>query len=90
MVELISIEASDMHRQRRIKAKLPPDGLVGEAVPEIANRLGLSTDDPVTGGRQTYQAYLERTNQHLGNSDRVSEVLQPDDRVVLHAEATAG
>ena len=90
MVAPVNITARDMNSQKTIRARIPGDLPVGEALPQVANRLGLPVDDITTGGEQTYVGFLPRTNQHIGNGERVGEVLQEGDEVVLHPEAIAG
>jgi hypothetical protein len=90
MVAPINITARDMNGQKTVRARIPGDLPVGEALPQVANRLGLPVDDITTGGEQTYVGFLPRTNQHLGNGERVGEALREGDEVVLHPESIAG
>ncbi len=68
---------------------VPVDGTIRELIDDTLARMKLPATGP--GGRPVaYQARLARGGRHLHDSERVSDALQNDDRVVLLPSVEAG
>ena len=86
----MDLEATDLSGQRSINVdSVPADASVGELIDGLLPRLRLPADD-AEGRPLSYQALLEREGRHLHASERVSDVLEPKDRIVLQPNIDAG
>ncbi len=83
-------EVSDVTGQKVLAVSgVPREATVAEMVRGLLVRMRLPVSD--TGGRPlTYHARLDREGRHLLGSERVAEVVQPGDRVVLQPNVDAG
>ncbi len=83
-------EVSDVTGQKVLAVSdMPREATVAEMVRGLLGRMRLPASD--TGGRPlTYHARLDREGRHLLGSERVSDVVQPGDRVVLQPNVDAG
>ena len=68
---------------------MTPASSVGELVHGSLARMHLPSND-AEGRPLTYQARLDRGGVHLHPSDRVGDVLQPGDKVMLQPNIDAG
>lgn len=86
----IGFEVSDVTGQKRMNVNnLAPDASVGELINGVLGRMNLPPND-VEGRPLTYHARLDREGRHLHVSERVSDALQPGDRLVLQPNIDAG
>jgi hypothetical protein len=85
-----TFEVSDVSGQKVLRVgQVPDDTTVSELVHDLAGRMRLPAND--SGGRPlTYHARLDREGRHLQGSERVADVLQPHDRLVLQPNVDAG
>ena len=84
------LQAADVTGQRLVNvADAPADATIGELLDGLLPRMNLPRND--NGGQPlTYHARLEREGRHLHASELVGETLQPNDRLVLQPEISAG
>jgi len=86
----VSIEATDVTGQKRMKVPSVPRGAtVGELVRGLLAKMGLVQAD-ARGESLQYRARLEREGRHLNESELVGDALRPDDRISLHPHINAG
>jgi len=86
----LALEASDVSGQKTVSVSgLPADATVGELVQGLLAQMNLPQND-VGGNPMTYHARLEREGRHLHASERVGDVFQAGDRVVLQPNINAG
>lgn len=86
----LALEASDVSGQKTVSVSgLPVDATVGELVQGLLAQMHLPQND-VGGNPMTYHARLEREGRHLHASERVGDVFQSGDRVVLQPNINAG
>ncbi|MBM3882252.1 MAG: hypothetical protein FJ387_21455 [Verrucomicrobia bacterium] len=86
----LNFEAIDLTGQRRLRLRdVPRDSSVGELVDGLLGRMNLPRANS-EGRPLSYFPLLERESRHLHNSEVVGEVLQENDRVVLHPSIEAG
>ncbi len=85
----LSIQVADVTGQRSRRVRVSPDATVGEWVEDVVGRLRLKRKD-ADGNPYAYRPRLEREGRHLHASEIVGEVLQTDDRVVMHPNVNAG
>ena len=85
----LTIQATDMSGQKVYTARdIAPDATIGELIQGLLPRMGLVDridDQPIA-----YRARLDREGRHLNASERVSDALQTDDRIVLAPTIEAG
>ena len=87
--DVIAVSASDVSGQRRFRGRLQPDSTVGEMIQGFVATMRLPRNG--AGGEPlVYHALLEREGRHLHASERVSQALLPEDRVVLQPNVDAG
>jgi hypothetical protein len=85
-----SITASDVTRQRRAGiSNVPVNSSVGELLEVLLPRMRLNQQGH-DGNPIQYQAHLEREARHLHPTERVGDVLQDKDHLVIHPRVTAG
>lgn len=86
----LEIEATDLLGQKAITVNgLPGDASVGELVDELRTKMRLPGDD-AEGRPLSYHALLEREGRHLHAAERVSDVFEPRDRIVIQPSIDAG
>lgn len=86
----IALEATDVSGQKVVNVShLQADATVGELIQGLLAQMNLPQND-VSGTPLTYHARLEREGRHLHASERVGDVLQTGDRVVLQPNINAG
>jgi len=87
----ISLQARDVSRQKLVRVdEVPPDATVGEMVQGLLGG-GMNLPQTDAEGRPlNYHARLEREGRHLHASERVGDVLQKDDEIVLQPNIQAG
>lgn len=87
----ISLRVRDTSRQKMARVDdVPPDASIGELVQGLlGSRMHLPRKD-AEGRDLNYHAKLEREGRHLHASERVGDVLQNEDEVVLQPQITAG
>jgi hypothetical protein len=86
----LDLEISDLSGQKRLNVKsVAEDATVGELIEGTVPRMRLPQED-VEGRALNYHALLDREGRHLHASERVGEVLQPKDRIVLQPNIDAG
>lgn len=86
----LALEASDVSGQKTVSVTgLPFDATVGELVQGLLAEMQLPQND-VGGNPMTYHARLEREGRHLHASERVGDIFQAGDRVVLQPNINAG
>ncbi len=84
-----NITATDVTRQRRVRAKPAMDSTMGDFVQSLLPRLHLPSQD--SGGRAlTYHARVDRLGRHAYSSEVVGDVLLPNDEITLHPNVDAG
>ena len=84
------IEVSDVSGQKTIEVeRVRPEATMGELVDRLLAELELSREDS-NGRALTYRARLEREGRHLNAAERVGDVLQSGDRLVLQPNIHAG
>ena len=84
------LEVSDVSGQKGLTVSgVPNDASVGELVEQLLAEMHLTRED-ASGRPLTYQARLEREGRHLHASERVGDVLQTGDRLVLQPNIDAG
>ena len=86
----IGVEASDVSGQKQLSVSgLDVNATVGELVQGLLREMNLPLND-VGGNPMTYHARLDREGRQLHASERVGDVFQPGDRVVLQPNINAG
>lgn len=88
-IAALSISASDVTGQRHARGRVPADSSVGDMITGLLPRLRLNALDR-NGQPLHYEARLQREERHLHRSERVGDVLQEDDHLVLHPRVIAG
>lgn len=85
-----SFEVSDVSGQKVLTVShVPTDATVSEVVQEVVVRMRLPIND--VGGRPfMYHMRLDREGRHLLGSEKVADVVQAGDRVVLQPNVDAG
>ncbi len=84
-----NITATDVTRQRRVRAKAAMDISMAQFVESLLPRLHLPSQD--SGGRAlTYHARIDRLGRHAHSSEVVGDVLLPNDEITLHPNVDAG
>ena len=85
-----SFEVSDVSGQKILTiSHVPTDATVSEVVQEVVVRMRLPEND-AEGRPFTYHMRLDREGRHLLGSEKVTEVVQSGDRVVLQPNVDAG
>jgi hypothetical protein len=83
-------EVIDVTGQKAVTiSHVPTDATVSEVVQEVVMRMRLPENDAV-GRPFTYHMRLDREGRHLLGSEKVTEVVQSGDRVVLQPNVDAG
>lgn len=86
----LELRASDVSGTKKVKvSRIAPDLTVGQLVKTLLTKMGLVTKD-VAGKPITYRARLEREGRGLNRAERVGDVLQHDDQIVLQPYVQAG
>lgn len=86
----IRLHASDVSGQKLVSlSEVPVDATIGEITRPLPLKMKLPPND-VSGRPLAYHALLEREGRHLHDSERVGDVLQPEDRIVLQPNIDAG
>lgn len=86
----VPVRVADVSGQTAVDVlDVPADASVGELVSGVLPRLNLPRSDSA-GRRLAYHARLDREGRHLHSSERVGDVLMPNDRLVLAPEIHAG
>jgi hypothetical protein len=86
----VPVRVADVSGQTAVDVlDVPTDASVGEFVEGVLPRLNLPRNDSA-GRRLAYHARLDREGRHLHSSERVGDVLMPNDRLVLAPEIHAG
>ncbi len=89
-VATLDINARDVTGQKRFRlSAVPAHASVGELVRGALARMGLVSRDR-DGQELEYRARLEREGRQLHNSERVGDVLQRDDEIMLTPRIHAG
>lgn len=84
----ISVRATDVTGQRSVRLRDVTDQTIGELVDKLLPVMGLPA--AVDGRALSYTARLEREGRHLHASERLDEVLQDEDEVVVSPNIDAG
>jgi hypothetical protein len=87
--QTIGIQISDMTAQKLFRAPVPVDASIGQMVRALLGKLGLPGTDSA-GRPLAFRARLTREARFLNGSDRVGDVLEPDDHIVLSPNIQAG
>lgn len=92
--DTIRLKAQDVSGQKRAEVKGPVDALVQDFIRSCLSSMSLPDND-VENRPLNYRAFRlfgesEGEGEHLNASDRVGDVLQEDDTVVLQPDVTAG
>ena len=88
--ETLELQVRDVTRQNQYRvANLETGWSVGELVNGLVTRMNLKPEDS-QGRPHTYEAFLERTRQHLNPSSQVGDVLESGDEIVLQPYVAAG
>ena len=86
----LDVLARDVTGQKQFRLKgVPSQSSVGELVRGALARMGLGSKDHA-GQELEYRARLEREGRQLHSSERVGDVLQRDDEIVLTPRIHAG
>lgn len=86
----LDVTAYDVSGQKRGDASnIGGETTVEEMVNALVPAMGLPTHD-AEGQQIHYQALFEKEGRYLHNSEKVAEILQPGDEVVLHPNIDAG
>ena len=86
----LGIEGSDVTGQKGFRAPaVPADFSIGQMLRTLLEKMGLARTD-AEGRPVSFRARLEREGRFLHPSDRVGDVIQPDDRLVLAPNVNAG
>ena len=84
------LEVTDVSGQKRLRLRRTrADSSVGDLTRFARDRMSLPGTDP-DGRALAYQALLTREGRHLFDSERVGEVLSPNDLLVLQPNIDAG
>lgn len=85
-----AFEVADVTGQKVMAvSSVPSAATVSEVVGSLLGQMRLPPSD--TRGRPlTYHARLDREGRHLLGSERVADVVQPGDRLVLQPNVDAG
>jgi len=88
--ETLTVYASDVSGQLTAEATdIGADASVGELVQGLLAEMKLPRND--SSGRQlVYSARLDREGRHLNANERVTEALQPGDKITLQPNIDAG
>ena len=85
-----AFEVSDVTGQKVLAVSdLPTEATVADVVRGLVARMRLPAND-AAGRPLTYHARLDREGRHLLGSERISDALQPGDRLVLQPNVDAG
>jgi hypothetical protein len=88
--QTIGIQVSDMTGQKLFRAPaVPVDASIGQMVRTLLEKLGLPATDSA-GRPLAFRARLTREARFLNGSDRVGDVLEPDDHLTLSPNIQAG
>lgn len=89
-VRTISVEISDLSRQKRLKkSQVDVSMSVGELIESVLGPLRLSPLDSV-GRSLTYRAFRERDGRHLHAAEKIGDAIQDNDRLTLQPNIDAG
>ena len=89
-VTTLDLNARDVTGQKRFRlTAVPTHASVGELVRSALARMGLGSRDR-DGQELEYRARLDREGRQLHNSERVGDVLQRDDEIMLTPRIQAG
>jgi hypothetical protein len=84
------LEVADVSGDRRLRLRRTrTDALIGDVTRLARERLSLPGTDP-DGRALVYQALLTREGRHLFDSERVGDVLNSNDLLVLQPNIDAG
>ena len=90
VVSDLRIQVMDVTGQKTTSVSdIPSDSTVGELIDGVVARMRLPDVD-ADGRPVVYHARLTREGRHMHSSERVSESVQTDDRVVLLPNVEAG
>lgn len=88
--QTLDIFARDVTGQKKFRLTgIPEEASVGELVRGALARMGLGASDHA-GEALDYRARLDREGRQLHGSERVGDVLQRDDEIVLTPRIHAG
>lgn len=86
----LDLVVSDVSGQKQASVEnVRPDATVGELVQSLLTQMNLPPNDP-TDRPLTYHALLEREERHLHATERLGDVLESGDRIVLQPNIDAG
>jgi hypothetical protein len=86
----LDLVVSDVSGQKQASVEnVRADATVGELVQSLLTQMNLPPNDP-TDRPLTYHALLEREERHLHASERLGDVLESGDRIVLQPNIDAG
>ena len=85
----VAISASDVTGQRNTDLPVPSDHTVAETTRRLLERMGLVKHDR-NGHPLTYRARLDREGRNLNGSERIGDILESGDHLVLQPSITAG
>ena len=89
-IATVDVTARDVTGQKKFRlTAVPKEASVGELVRGALARMGLGSKDHA-GQELEYRARLEREGRQLHSSERVGDVLQRDDEIVLTPRIHAG
>ena len=83
-------EVSDVTGQRVLNVtNVPADATIGELIEGLLDRMRLPAND-ADGRPLAYHARSDREGRHIHGAERVSDAVQPGDRLVLQPNIDAG
>jgi hypothetical protein len=89
-VATVEFEVTDVSRQKKVRVtSFPEDSSVGELIQGLQVKMKMPAND-VSGRPLTYHAPHEREGRHLNASEKVADVLQTGDRIMLQPNIDAG
>ncbi len=89
--ESLSLQVSDVSGQKVANvSEISSEGTVGELIDGLLSQMSLPVND-VAGRPLNYHARLERDGgRHLNASERIGDVLETGDKLVLQPNIDAG
>ena len=86
----LTLEATDVSQQKvRRVSNIQPDVTIQEVIEPLLAQMNLPQNDPA-GQPLVYHALLERQGRYLEASERIGDVVQSGDRLVLEPNISAG
>lgn len=87
---MLKLIASDISEQKQVEVQdIPSDADVQEVLDAIVRQMELPPND-VEGRPLLYQALLPREGRHLRGDEKIGDVLQQNDRIILQPNIEAG